>query len=236
MPGWPRTLQIKCCKNDITTFCAFLFELKNVCLESPGDDNPGDLYLFVWAKNHLSESPGELSKRRSCRDLISGFHLGPIDVCLLWLMANNLQYFKEKKMWLCIHTHKIPQQYYRCLDFSTLFTCLFGYTSRIKIKMLLDDINVDHKATAFRAPLLWAISLHNYLPNGLIFYDLFSFIVWGLPKCIELIFFFPLGNNMLGELLKRPINLACVMLLFVTYGHCSLEPLDKEFQMWIESI
>lgn len=63
------------------------------------------------------------------------------------------------------HTKK---KNYRCFDFSSIFTWWFGYTSRIKIKMLLDDSNVGHTATVFRTPFLWAMFLHNCLQNALI--------------------------------------------------------------------
>lgn len=44
--------------------------------------------------------------------------------------------------------------------------------------MLLDDINVDHKATAFRTPFSWGLLLHNYLQKLFYFVLTFSLLLF----------------------------------------------------------
>lgn len=93
------------------------------------------------------------------------------------------------------------------------FSWLLVYASKIKIKMLLGDLNGDHEAVAFRTLFSWALSLHNHLQNGLIslrhvlsyclrftqiyvidfFPYLYVIMCWGnsfkLPVCMMLFFY-----------------------------------------------
>lgn len=112
------TLQIKCCRNDIVTFCASLFELKTFCLESPRD--------------HSSAT-----SKRSCRERFNLWILLRVYwwICVFsgsWqIICSTL----SRKKYKSAYTHKkVLQQYCRCFDFSTIFIWLFGYTSKIKLK------------------------------------------------------------------------------------------------------
>jgi len=134
---------MKCCKNDITTFCASLFEQKPICLESPGDYN--------WA----------ISKKGSFSDLTSWFYLESVDRCVSSLVHGKWSTALWGEESMIIHTHTNTPAILNTLWFSTLFAWLLEYASRIKVKMLLDYINVDHKATAFRTSFSWGLLLHN---------------------------------------------------------------------------
>lgn len=192
--------------------CASVFEQKTICLESPGDHN------------------STTSRKGSSSDLTSWFYRGSIDrsVCSLAHGKWSTVLQGEKSMIppppspTHTHTHRVLN--------TLLFFYNFYFTARrIKIKKLLDDINVVHKATAFRTSYLRELLFH-ICKIVWFHYDLFSFIVCLLFTQIYIIEF----SLVLQCAEQTSSVLAWFYFLLMSPGMLSLWT-EGTLQMWIST-